>query len=54
VGEVASKLGRNAVLVEINPSYIDLIKERLILYEIQLIQKLPKSPSSISPDLNNT
>jgi DNA modification methylase len=44
VGEVASKLGRNAVLVEINPSYIDLIKERLILYEIQLIQKLPKSP----------
>jgi DNA modification methylase len=28
VGEVASKLGRNAVLVEINPSYIDLIKER--------------------------
>jgi DNA modification methylase len=31
---VASKLGRNAVLVEINPSYIDLIKERLILYEI--------------------
>jgi DNA modification methylase len=51
---VASKLGRNAVLVEINPSYIDLIKERLILYEIQLILKLPKSPSSISPDLNNT
>jgi DNA modification methylase len=54
VGEVASKLGRNAVLVEINPSYIDLIKERLILYEIQIIQKIPKSPSSISPDLNNT
>jgi DNA modification methylase len=28
VGEVASKLGRNAVLVEINPSYAELIKER--------------------------
>ena len=28
VGEVASKLGRNAVLVEINPRYAELIKER--------------------------
>ncbi|MFZ8826442.1 MAG: DNA-methyltransferase [Candidatus Caldipriscus sp.] len=28
VGEVASKLGRNAVLVEINPSFAELIKER--------------------------
>jgi len=29
VGEVAVKLGRKAVLIEINPNYIKLIKERL-------------------------
>jgi DNA modification methylase len=29
VGEVALKLGRNAVLIEINPDYIRLIKKRL-------------------------
>ncbi len=29
VGEVAVKLGRNAVLIEINPDYIKLIKKRL-------------------------
>jgi DNA modification methylase/DNA-directed RNA polymerase subunit RPC12/RpoP len=29
VGEVAVKLGRNAVLIEINPDYIKLIRERL-------------------------
>jgi DNA modification methylase len=29
VGEVALKLGRNAVLIEINPDYIELIKKRL-------------------------
>jgi DNA modification methylase len=28
VGETALRLGRNAVLVEINPRYVDLIKER--------------------------
>ena len=29
VGEVAVKLGRNALLIELNPNYIKLIKERL-------------------------
>jgi len=27
--EVAVKLGRNALLIELNPNYIKLIKERL-------------------------
>jgi hypothetical protein len=29
VGEVAVQLGRNAILIEINPDYISLIKKRL-------------------------